>query len=441
MIHDTDTGLKPGTCVAIEGDAHFRRLGWRRLTVVLIVESIALGALSLPRVFADLGMVLGVVLCVTIGLICMYGSFIIGQVKLKYPHVSHYADIGGLMFAKPGYALIATFITCHFILVSGSHCLTGTIALANITQSSICSLAFSVISAVVLLLLALPPSFADLAILGYIDFVSVLVAIGVTIVATGIRSSEPSTSPAHTAWSAWPREGLTFAEAFISVNNIVFAYAFTVVQPSFMAEMHTPEDYVKATWALTIMEIIIYIITGGTIYAFVGQDVEAPALLSAGPLISRVAFGLALPVIFISGSINITVISRFIHGSLYRDSIVRYINTGKGWLTWIATVSIITVISWAIAEAIPFFTELLSITSSLFMSGFSFYFPGFMWFLLLKSGKWYSRHNIFGSFCAGSLCVIGFMILVAGVYASISELVHKFQFNLIGRPYSCSLSS
>ena len=54
------------------GQAHFRRLGWKRLTVVLIVESIALGALSLPRSFATLGMILGVTLCISIGLIAVY---------------------------------------------------------------------------------------------------------------------------------------------------------------------------------------------------------------------------------------------------------------------------------------------------------------------------------------------------------------------------------
>jgi hypothetical protein len=36
-----------------------------------------------------------------------------------------------------------------------------------------------------------------------------------------------------------------------------------------------------------------------------------PALLSAGPLVSKIAFGMAIPVIFISGSINTTVVARY----------------------------------------------------------------------------------------------------------------------------------
>ncbi len=68
-----------------------------------------------------------------------------------------------------------------------------------------------------------------------------------------------------------------------------------------------PRDYVKSIWALGLIEIFIYTLTGALVYAFVGSEVKSPAILSAAPLVSKVAFGIALPVIFISGSINSTV--------------------------------------------------------------------------------------------------------------------------------------
>ena len=66
-------------------------------------------------------------------------------------------------------------------------------------------------------------------------------------------------------------------------------------------------DYVKSIWALGLIEIFIYTVTGALVYAFVGSKVDSPALLSTSTLVSRIAFGIALPVIFISGSINSTV--------------------------------------------------------------------------------------------------------------------------------------
>jgi len=413
---------------AIEGDANFHRLGWKHLTVVSIVEAIALGALSLPAAFATLGMIPGIVICVGIGIIAIYTSYIIGKVKIKFPSVAHYGDIGQLMMGSFGYWLFSGFFVVQLTLSVGSHCLTGMIAFANITQSGICSLVFGIVSGLILLLLAIPPTFADIAILGYIDFASVILAIGVTMIATGIQQAQSPGGLASSNWSAWPAEDVSFSKAAVAVSNIVFAYAFGGALPSFMNEMHTPKDYVKSITALGVIEISIYVLTGSIIYAFVGQDVQSPALLSAGPLVSRIAFGIALPVIFISGSINTTVVGRFIHTRIYRDSVVQYVNTVKGWVTWIALVFTITAIAWVVAEAIPFFDELLSISAALLVSGMSFYFPPAMWYLLLRDGDWYSSKNFRHSVCNLVCFLIGITVLLCGVYASIVELVSRVKF-------------
>ncbi|KAK0120245.1 hypothetical protein ONS95_011651 [Cadophora gregata] len=403
-----------------QGNAHFSRLGWKRLTVVLIVEAIALGALSIPSAFATLGMVAGVITTVGLGLVAIYTSYVVGQVKLKFPEVAHYADAGRLIWGRFGYELIGAMFALELTFLVGSHCLTGAIAFGNLTENGTCSLVFGVVSAVILLLLAIPPSFADVAILGYIDFVSIMLAIGITVIATGVTFGQST----HVVdWSAWPKEGITFVDAFIAVTNIVFAYSFAVCQFSFMDEMHTPKDYVKSIWALGLIEIFIYTLTGALIYAFVGQDVSSPALLSAGPLMAKIAFGVALPVIFISGSINGTVVARYIHGRIYKDSVVRFINTKKGWITWLILISVITIVAWVIAEAIPFFGDLLGIMSALFISGFTFYFPAIFWFVLIKEGKWYEKKNLLLSAVNAVCFIIGMVVLVAGTYSTVVDIV------------------
>ncbi|KAF5604371.1 neutral amino acid permease [Fusarium pseudocircinatum] len=398
----------------IQGTAHFHRLGWKRLTVVLIVQAIALGSLSLPGAFATLGMVAGVISCIGIGLIAMYASYMVGLVKLKYPDVDHYVDAGRLLMGGFGDKLFAVVFLGLLILATGSHCLTGTIALVKITGSSVCTLAFGVISAVILMVLAIPPSFTEIAILGYIDFISIILAIGITMIATGIQRSDAPGGFSSSTWSAWPQDDLSFTQALTAVSNIVFSYAFAAAQFSFMSEMHTPADFTKSIVTLGLTEIVLYTITGSVIYAFVGQEVQSPALLSASPLVSKVAFGIALPVIYISGSINATVACRFIHGRLYKNSITRFINTRKGWITWLAVVAFVIFLSWVIAEAIPFFSELLGICAALFISGFSFWIPPIMWFFLLKEGNWYDKHNVKRAACNCVVFVVGFFVFIAG---------------------------
>ncbi|KAK3062850.1 hypothetical protein LTR53_019167, partial [Teratosphaeriaceae sp. CCFEE 6253] len=154
------------------------------------------------------------------------------------------------------------------VLLVGSHTLTGTIAWINIVDSpGTCALVWGIISAIILFVLALPPTFHDVAILGYIDFVSILAAILITMVATGIQSSSAShpggLSPVD--WSLWPPPTTTFYQAFLATTNICFAYSFAVCQFSFMAELHTPRDYVKSIWALGLIEILIYTVVGAVV--------------------------------------------------------------------------------------------------------------------------------------------------------------------------------
>ena len=204
-----------------QGDAYFHRLGWKRLTVILIVTAIALGSLSLPGAYATLGMIPGVIVTIVFGFVAIYASYIIGLVKLKYPEAKSYVDVGTLLMGKWGDVLFSVIFVSLLTLVVGSHCLTGTIAFVTMTESDVCSLVFGVMSAIILLILAIPPSFSEVAILGYIDFASILIAIGITVIATGVQSSEP-----ENPWSAWPKENISLAEAFVAISNIVFAYAF-----------------------------------------------------------------------------------------------------------------------------------------------------------------------------------------------------------------------
>ncbi|KAJ5374437.1 hypothetical protein N7517_006443 [Penicillium concentricum] len=425
------------------GIKKFNRLGWKRLTIVLIVEAIALGSLSIPSTFAVLGMVPGVICCVGIGLIAIYTSYIVGMVKLAFPEVANYADAGRLMghrlgCGRFGYELVNAMLGLQLIFLTASHCLTGTIAFLDISKSGICSIIFAVVSAIILLLLAIPPSFTEVAILGYVDFASIIIAIGITIIGTGVQATNSPGGLSGVAWSAWPKDNITFTEAFIAVTNIIFAYSFAMCQFSFMDEMHTPRDFIKSIWTLGITEIFIYTITGALIYAFVGQDVSSPALTSAGTTLSRIAYGVALPVIFISGSINTVVFGRVVHGRIFKNSPIRFINTKMGWLTWLAVITAATIVAFIIAEVIPFFNDLLSISSALFISGFTFYFPAMMWFMLLRKGTWKENNNMLKGVANILIFVIGMVVLVGGTYSSIDDIMIKYDNGEVGGVFSCA---
>lgn len=287
----------------VEGEAKFRRLGWKRLTVILVVEAIGLGTFSLPSAFQTLGVVAGVFCCVVLGLLAIYTGWIVGKVSVVYPSINSYGDIGGLLMGRFGEEFFGFLYVLQLILMTASFMLTGQIAFNVLTDYAICGLIFSIISAILLFVLAIMPSFTEAAILGYIDLLSVVSAIGVTIIASGIEASHSEGGLSGVNWSAWPAEDATFKDGMVAICNMLFAYCFAMFLSPFMAEMHTPTDFMKSVWTLGIIEIVVYTFTGVIIFVFVGADVDSPSLLSLSSLMSKIAFGVALPIIFISGAI------------------------------------------------------------------------------------------------------------------------------------------
>jgi hypothetical protein len=80
-------------------------------------------------------------------------------------------------------------------------------------------------------------------------------------------------------------------------------------------------------------------------------------------------------------------------------------------------------IAFVIAEVIPFFEDLLSLISALFISGFTFYIPALMWFILIRKGSWTSPRNLALGALNLAVLVMGLVILAGGTYASIQDIV------------------
>jgi hypothetical protein len=327
------------------------------------------------------------------------------------------------------------------VLITGSHVLTGTIALNKIfARPDICALAWGVLSLLCLFALALPKTFKDFAWLGYLDVLSILAGVFVVIIAAGMGVRDPQLE--HFAeWSLWLPEDQSFYKIFLAVTNIVFAYSFSVCQYALMAEMHTPKDYMKSIWSLGLIEIVLYTVIGATLYAFVGKDVDSPALLSASPFICRIAFGVALPVIFISGSINTTVVAKYLL-ERYGSPQTQLIQSKRAWAIWVTLIAAITILAWAIAEAVPFFSSLLGIISSLFISGFSFYYPALFWFCIIMEDKWYkSWKNICRSIICAGIFLLGIATLVIGTYSSVMDITAQYQSGEVRSPFTCNATA
>ena len=151
---------------------------------------------------------------------------------------------------------------------------------------------------------------------------------------------------------------------FLAVSNIVFAYAGHVAFFGFISEMEVASDYPKALFMLQGFDTILYIVSAIVIYRYGGESVQSPALGSTGPIVSKVAYGIAAPTIVIAGVINGHVACKYLYVRIFRGTDHM---SKRSWLavgSWWAIAAGLWTLAWIIASAIPVFNNLLSLIVS-----------------------------------------------------------------------------
>ena len=87
----------------------------------------------------------------------------------------------------------------------------------------------------------------------------------------------------------------SFTSAISACSSLVFAYAGTPAFFSIVSEMRDPAYYSRSLIICQAVVTVTCTVVGVVVYYFCGSYVASPALGSAGRLLKRVAYGLALP--------------------------------------------------------------------------------------------------------------------------------------------------
>jgi amino acid permease len=122
-------------------------------------------------------------------------------------------------------------------------------------------------------------------------------AVFVVTIAVALQD-QPSAAPKVTGeWKSDYKlvNNPSFTEAISAVSTLVFTYAGTPAFFNIVSEMRDPTQYTRALTVCQVTVTVVYIIVGTIVYYYCGSYVASPALGSAGPLIKKVGYGIALP--------------------------------------------------------------------------------------------------------------------------------------------------
>ncbi|PYI16612.1 hypothetical protein BO86DRAFT_435767 [Aspergillus japonicus CBS 114.51] len=393
-------------------EVKYKTLKWWQCGMFMIAESVSLGVLSLPATLTALGLVpySAIILIIGLGILALYTGYVIGQFRERHPSIHNLADAGEILMGRFGRELFGLGQILFSIFIMGSHIVTFTVMMNTITDHGTCSMVFSVVAFVICLVLSLPRTIKNLTYISCASFLSIFTAVMITMIGVGVQYKGGQNISVTTDTNLY--------HAFNGVTQIVFAYCAHVAFFGLIAEMEEPKDFPKALCLLQGFEIALYITAAIVIYYYVGNGVDSPALGSAGPVLKKVAYGIAIPTIVGAGVVNGHVGLKYIYVRIFRHSDRMGKRDFVAVGSWIAIGVTCWVIAWIIAEGIPSFSNIVSLISSLFASWFTYGLSGVYW-LHMNWGQWWSSPRKIALTIINMLIFcIGAIICGLGLYVS-----------------------
>lgn len=427
----------------------YRNCLWQKAAGLLFSEYICLAIMSFPWSYSVLGLVPGLILTAFVSLTVLYTGLTITEYCIAYPHLTSVCDIGQHLFGGYRWVWYATAV-CFILnntLIQALHVLIGAKYFNTVTDNSnshVCLIVYSVVTLVICFLVSLPRTFSHMSSVGYFSAATMFIAVVLAMAFAGVSHSADGAS-----WHVVPPRGTTYVSGMEALLNIVYTFVGQITYPSFISQMREPRDFKKALYIVTLAELITFALAGSIIYVYVGDGVLAPAFGSLTGNYRKIAFSFALPTIIFLGSLYSNVSSQFVFLRIFdENSVNRNSHTVVGWATWAALNLFLWVVAFVLAQVIPFFSDLLSLMSSLFDCWFGFVFwgvaffrlkqhhdPGFRFWPYFKLASLLVKAemviNIF-------LILIGFYILGPGTYATIDSIVLNYQSGAYGSPFSCT---
>ncbi|SCU82311.1 LAME_0C00584g1_1 [Lachancea meyersii CBS 8951] len=431
-----------------EHDIQYRTCSWHHTTGLMLSEYIVLAIMSFPWSYSVLGIVPGIILTLFVASTVLYTGLTIIEYCEKYPHLKSVCDIGQHLFWDKRWAWYAT-LACFLAnntLIQGLHVLVGAKYLNTITNHSLCTVDFGVIVACIAFVFSVPRTFSSLSKVAYFSAITMFIAVVLAMIFAGVQDHPAGYDGTPLTFRAFPKKGTTFVEGMSAFLNIVYSFVGQITYPQFISEMKRPAEFRKVLYIVTLCEVIIFTLAGVIMYVYVGNEyMTAPAFGSLTRTFKIISFSFAVPTLIFAGSLYSNVSGRLIFFTLFKRSKHLYSHTTVGWVAWVGILLVTWVVAFIIAEVVPFFSDLLSLMSSLFDCWFGFVFWGMAYFKLKEkkyhTPKFYSALSVTEKihfYVAIFLIATGIYILGPGLYAAVQSIILNYQADAYGTVFSCA---
>jgi hypothetical protein len=358
--------------------------------------------------------------------------------------VANQFSVGQLIWGPIGREVLFVGYWLYLTFVAGASLLGASTSFNALSDHGACTAIFVLVAAIITAIVASIQTLDRISWLGWIGVGGIMSSVITLTVAVGIRERPygvPQTGP-------WDKGFLivnydaTVQDVCGTIAGIIFSYAGAPAFFAIVSEMRDTRDFTKSLlWCQGIV-ITVYAVIGAVVYHFCGVHISSPALGSAGGVIKKVCYGLALPGLLVSAVLNVHMPAKVLMVRFLRNSRHLASNTPTHYIVWFSVILLGTTIAFIIAEAIPVFNNLLSLVGAFLATPLAITVECIMYvWLARKKGKrltaWgWAKHTWNFFVFIFSLFAIG-----TGMWASIVAIDKDVKSGSGAKPFTCDDNS
>ncbi|RAL04879.1 uncharacterized protein BO80DRAFT_431470 [Aspergillus ibericus CBS 121593] len=450
-------------------EVSFVGVSWQGAAILITKFQIGLGVLSLPSTFHVLGFFPGLLCFVVLALMTGISGYVCGNARLYYPQLHNIGDAAELLFGRGARELIGVIYYVYLALVSGAAMLTTSVALNTLSDHGFCTTGFvGFICAVAFLMGTGFRSLEKVSWLGWVGVTGIILSVWTVAIACLVQdrpTAAPSAGPVDLDIRALPNT--TFPQAMSAISNQLFAVGASGTFFSISAEMKQPELFTRSLICGQSFIIITDIIIASIVYGKVGQYLASPALGSAGLLIKKISYGIALPGLIVTAVLYSHIAGKYCFVRILRGTPDLQSNTVKHWTVWIGSMLLTATLGFIMVGVVPFFDDFLSLVGALLNPVLTNIIPGLMilFYVAERPTKYNSgiprdtvaaamdaRHWLLRALdgfrrgwktsvviaMAAFIILTGAIIIVAGTYATVVNIQVSYAAGDVSTVFTCA---
>jgi len=336
--------------------APIRRSLWINTSLLIIGDILGAGIIELPGNLRVLGWGFGIPSIVIFLVISYYLGVLVSRLASMFSSALTFGDLAEPSCGRIGYIVAHWSQQIYLVLTCGLYVLLASKSLQLMLYDyELCQPIAGLIIAAIFLI---PAQLRNLHEISFIALLSFLCIVGYILICLHEMSGNGQEGGGGTTMSI--AEDTDFASFSSALMGIVFAFSGIEVYLEFIAEMKDPENFYKALRFSLGTVGLVYICVSSYTYWLFGQDtppVLTMVIKQGTPL--RVANGLLLVHLVATYCIKQQVVLRAAQVSISPKNANS--TSFAAIFQWFAFSVVMVLVSWLLANAIPFFSDFCSL--------------------------------------------------------------------------------